>query len=69
MTEDLVIRGGLASVRTVHLLQWDVVRPLFEASHAGQRYPVVDGVTQPMIRKAVGLWARQYELPAETVEP
>ena len=50
---------AVAAVRTVHLLQWDVVRPLFEASRAGQRYPVVDGVTQPMIRKAVGLWARQ----------
>src|SRR5207253_346809 len=54
-----LVHLAVASVRTVHLLQWDVVRPLFEASHAGQRYPVVDGVTQPMIRKAVGLWARQ----------
>ncbi|MBM4442263.1 MAG: ATP-binding protein [Candidatus Rokubacteria bacterium] len=44
--------------RTVHLLQWDVARPVFEASAAGARYPVVDGVTQPMIRKAVGAWAR-----------
>lgn len=47
------------SGRGVHLLQWDVARPPFEASAAGQRYPVVDGVTQPMIRKAVGLWARR----------
>jgi hypothetical protein len=45
--------------RAVHLLQWDVVRPVFEASRAGRRYPVVDGVTQPMIRRAVGLWARR----------
>jgi hypothetical protein len=44
--------------RRVHLLQWDVARPVFEASAAGQRHPVVDGVTQPIIRKAVGLWAR-----------
>lgn len=47
------------SGRRVHLLQWDVSRPPFEASPAGRRYPVVDGVTQPMIRKAVGLWARR----------
>jgi hypothetical protein len=45
--------------RTVHLLQWDVARPVFEASRAGRRYPVIDGVTQPMIRKAAGLWARR----------
>jgi hypothetical protein len=45
--------------RRVHLLQWDVARPVFEASRTGQRYPVVDGVTQPIIRKAVGLWARR----------
>jgi adenylylsulfate kinase-like enzyme len=24
--------------RTVHMLQWDVARPVFEASPAGQRY-------------------------------
>jgi hypothetical protein len=50
---------AVAAGRAVHLLQWDVARPVFEASRAGQRYPVIDGVTQPMIRKAVGLWARQ----------
>ena len=50
---------AVAAGRVVHLLQWDVARPVFEASRAGQRYPVIDGVTQPMIRKAVGLWARR----------
>ena len=45
--------------RTVHMLQWDVARPVFEASTAGQRYPVVHGVTHGVIRKAAGLWARQ----------
>ena len=39
--------------------QWDVARPVFEASAAGQRYPVVHGVTHGVIRKAAGLWARQ----------
>jgi hypothetical protein len=44
--------------RTVHLLQWDVARPAFEASPAGRRYPLADGVTHPVIRKAAGLWVR-----------
>lgn len=48
--------------RTVHMLQWDVVRPVFEASAAGQRYPVVQGVTHGVIRQAVGWWARQAVL-------
>jgi len=45
--------------RTVHMLQWDVARPVFEASAAGQRYPVMHGITHGVIRKAAGLWARQ----------
>src|SRR5262249_18166055 len=45
--------------RTVHMLQWDVARPAFEASPAGQRYPVVHGVTHGVIRQAAGRWARQ----------
>jgi hypothetical protein len=45
--------------RTVHMLQWDRARPVFEASAAGQRYPVVHGVTHGVIRKAAGLWARR----------
>jgi hypothetical protein len=48
-----------AAGRRVHLLQWDVARPRFEASPAGRRYPLAGGVTQPMIRRAAGLWARQ----------
>jgi hypothetical protein len=48
-----------AAGRRVHLLQWDVARPVFEAHPAGQRYPVVDGVTHGVIRLAVGRWARQ----------
>jgi hypothetical protein len=47
-----------AAGRVIHLLQWDVARPVFEASDAGRRYPVVDGVTHPIVRKAVGLWSR-----------
>ena len=48
--------------RTVHLLQWDTARPRFEASPAGARYPVIAGVTQGVIRKAVGLWVRRAVL-------
>ena len=44
--------------RTVHLLQWDVARPVFEASGPGRRYPTVDGVTHAVIRMAIGLWVR-----------
>jgi hypothetical protein len=47
-----------ASGRSIHLLQWDVARPPFEASPAGRRYPPADGVTHQVIRKAAGLWAR-----------
>jgi hypothetical protein len=44
--------------RIIHLLQWDVVRPVFEATPAGRRYPLVDGVTHAVIRKAAGWWVR-----------
>ena len=49
----------MAAGRAIHLLQWDVARPVFEASAAGRRYPVVGGVTHPIVRKAVGLWSRR----------
>ncbi|HEV8533801.1 MAG TPA: hypothetical protein VGT00_20450 [Methylomirabilota bacterium] len=45
--------------RSVHLLQWDVARPVFEATAAGRRYPLADGVTHSVIRRAAGLWARR----------
>ncbi len=47
-----------AGGRTVHLLQWDVARPAIEASDAGTRYPLKDGVSHGVIRMAAGLWAR-----------
>src|SRR5262249_26088085 len=50
----LAARAG----RHVHLLQWDLARPPFEASEAGRRYPQVNGVTHAVVRKATGLWAR-----------
>jgi hypothetical protein len=45
--------------RRIHLLQWDVARPVFEASPAGRRYPLAAGVTHAVIRKAAGLWVRE----------
>jgi hypothetical protein len=44
--------------RAIHLLQWDVARPVFEASEAGRPYPQIEGVTHGLIRLAVGRWAR-----------
>ena len=44
--------------RRVHLLQWDVARPPFEAHPAGRAYPIDRGVTHGVIRLAVGRWAR-----------
>jgi hypothetical protein len=44
--------------RAIHLLQWDVARPVFEAGEAGRRYPQEAGVTHGVIRLAVGRWAR-----------
>src|SRR5262245_66694717 len=44
--------------RRIHLLQWDVARPAFEASLPGLRYPQERGVTHGVIRIAVGRWAR-----------
>lgn len=51
-----LIAGELG--RKVHLLQWDVSRKAFETPSVLQRYPEIDGVTDPAIRKAAGLWAR-----------
>jgi len=45
--------------RMVHHLQWDTTRPAFETPEILAKYPEIDGVTHAMIRKAVGLWARQ----------
>ena len=44
--------------RSIHLLQWDVARPVFESSRAGRRHPQVQGVTHGLVRLAVGRWAR-----------
>jgi hypothetical protein len=57
LIHQLVHVAGRAG-RRVHLLQWDVARPVFETSGAGQTFPQADGVTHPVIRRAAGLWVR-----------
>lgn len=48
--------------RKVHLLQYNVAREPFENEVNLRKYPEIDGVTDPAIRKAVGLWARTAAL-------
>ncbi|MAT96087.1 MAG: hypothetical protein CL608_03005 [Anaerolineaceae bacterium] len=45
--------------RDVHLLRYNLARQPFETEVNITKYPEIDGVTDPAIRKAVGLWARQ----------
>ncbi|MCB8928432.1 MAG: hypothetical protein H6652_22750 [Ardenticatenaceae bacterium] len=45
--------------REVHLLHYNLARRPFETEVNITKYPEIDGVTDPAIRKAVGLWARQ----------
>ena len=48
-----------AAGRTVHLLQYNLAREPFETELNIQKYPEIEGVTDPAIRKAVGQWARE----------
>jgi hypothetical protein len=48
-----------AAGRNVHLLQWDVARqPFVSHEYVLKNYPEVDGITDGVVRKAIGLWAR-----------
>ena len=51
-------RTAAAQGRAIHTVQWDVARPVFEAAPAGRRYPIDNGVTHVVIRRAAGLWVR-----------
>ena len=55
--QQLAIMANRAG-RKIHLMQWDLSRNAFETPEILTRYPEVDGVTAPMLRKAVGMWAR-----------
>jgi hypothetical protein len=50
---------GQAAGRVVHVLQWDVARGAFETPALLARYPEVNGLTHPAIRRGVGLWVRE----------
>lgn len=45
--------------RSVHVLQWDVVRLAFVSSATDVRYPDQHGQTHAMMRCAIGRWARR----------
>ncbi|MFZ0501637.1 MAG: hypothetical protein WAM52_21115 [Steroidobacteraceae bacterium] len=45
--------------RIVHRLEWDVSRLVFDQPQILARYPEIDHVTHPVIRRAAGLWVRQ----------
>ncbi len=55
--------------RKVHLLQWLSARTVFETANNLAKYPEVDGVTDPAIRKAVGMWARGAVLEWDQQHP
>ncbi len=55
-------RMAHAAGRRVTLLQWDVARAAFETPAILARYPEVHGFTDPVLKKAVGLWARNAVL-------
>lgn len=55
--------------RKVHTLQYDLARKAFETKTNLAKYPEIDGVTDPAIRKAVGLWVRQAVLNWEAAHP
>lgn len=55
--------------REVHLLRYNLARRPFETEVNISKYPEIDGVTDPAIRKAVGLWARQAVLAWHEAHP
>lgn len=61
---------GHENGRRIHTLQWDVTRAAFEHTPENQaKYPEIDGSTQPILRKAVGLWAREGVLGWHNAHP
>lgn len=47
-------------------MQWDDARSVFETEAWLSRYPEVDSITHPGIRKAIGLWVRRGVLDWRT---
>jgi hypothetical protein len=57
LTQQMILIANEAG-RKVHLLRYNFARRPFETEVNITKYPEIDGVTDPAIRKAVGLWAR-----------
>lgn len=62
---------ALSKGREITTLQWDRARQAFETSPILSKYPEMDGITHPCIRKACGLWARKavYEWNTRNIDP
>jgi hypothetical protein len=45
--------------RRIHFLRWDAALAAFETDVLLAKYPEIDRVSHPVIRKAAGLWSRQ----------
>lgn len=58
MLQQIILLADQAG-RRVHTMQWDAARRPFETTQWLEKYPEVDNLTHPGIRKAVGLWVRQ----------
>ena len=58
LSQQLALMADQAG-RKIHMLQWDAVRRPFETdAYVLKNYPVVDGVTHSVVRKAIGRWVR-----------
>ncbi len=57
LTQQMILIANEAG-RKVHLLRYNFARQPFETEGNITKYPEIDGITDPAIRKAVGLWAR-----------
>ena len=57
MLQQIILLADQAG-RRVHTMQWDAARRPFETPQWLDKYPEVDNLTHPGIRKAVGLWVR-----------
>ncbi len=62
---------ALSKGRKITTLQWDIARQAFETEDMLSRYPEAEGITNPVIRKACGLWARKavYDWSRQNEDP
>jgi hypothetical protein len=58
MVQQLTLMAQKAG-RTVHLFQYDAIRPAFETPELLKKYPQDEGATHPMVIQACSIWARR----------